>query len=179
MQIRFQSNNLQDEQKKNIMNSNALRSILISVACILSLSAVKAQQSYNASSGKASGINGTAAFSVGEVFYTTIISNDGIVAQGMQHAYEILILGNEETGLNISLSIYPNPTTDNITLQLHEDILEPMWYFLMDFQGKILLKGKVFEQTQIEMQHLPAATYFVNVVNQENKRFKSFRIVKN
>lgn len=34
------------------------------------------------------------------------------------------------------------------------------------------------QQTQINMNSLPTATYFVNVVNQENKKVQSFKIIK-
>jgi hypothetical protein len=37
----------------------------------------------------------------------------------------------------------------------------------------------VAQQTQINMNSLPPATYFANVVNQENKKVQSFKIIKN
>ena len=47
-------------------------------------------------------------------------------------------------------------------------------------QGKQLSNGQIVaQQTQINMNSLPTATYFVNVVNQENKKVQSFKIIKN
>jgi hypothetical protein len=47
-------------------------------------------------------------------------------------------------------------------------------------QGKQLNKGQITaEQTQINMNSLPVATYFINVVNQEKKQVQSFKIIKN
>jgi hypothetical protein len=47
-------------------------------------------------------------------------------------------------------------------------------------QGKQLSNGQITAQdTQINMNSLPTGTYFVNVVNQENKKILSFKIIKN
>jgi hypothetical protein len=47
-------------------------------------------------------------------------------------------------------------------------------------QGKLLSNGQVTaQQTQINTSSLPSATYFINVVNHENKQVQSFKIIKN
>jgi hypothetical protein len=53
-------------------------------------------------------------------------------------------------------------------------------YQLFDIQGKLLNNGQVTaQQTQINTASLPSATYIINVVNQENKKVQSFKIIKN
>jgi len=52
-------------------------------------------------------------------------------------------------------------------------------YQLFDMQGKQLSNGQIVtQQTQINMNTLPTAIYFINVLNQENKKVKSFKIIK-
>ena len=52
-------------------------------------------------------------------------------------------------------------------------------YQLSDIQGKQLSKGQlVRQQTQINMNNLPTAIYFIHVLNQENKKVQSFKIIK-
>ena len=47
-------------------------------------------------------------------------------------------------------------------------------------QGKQLSNGQIVaQQTEINMNSLPTATYFINVVNQENNKVQSFKIIKN
>ena len=47
-------------------------------------------------------------------------------------------------------------------------------------QGKQISKGQVTaQQTQINMNGLPSATYLIYIVNQENKKVQSFKIIKN
>ena len=49
----------------------------------------------------------------------------------------------------------------------------------MDLQGKLIKDGLITSgKTQIEMASLSSATYFIHVVNPENRKVKSFRIIK-
>jgi hypothetical protein len=144
-----------------------------------SLSTATAQESVNATGGDASGSEGTVAYSLGQVFYTTSSGSSGTISQGVQQTYEISTVGMKETELTISLSVFPNPTTDQLTLQINDYNNEKLTYQLFDMQGK-LLSSKVItsNQTQINMSDLPVATYFM-IVMQENRKIKSFKIIKN
>ncbi len=100
------------------MTKNKSRPIALLAAGLLWAGFAQAQESTNASGGDATGTGGTASYSVGQVVYTTNTGSTGSVAQGVQHAYEIFTLGIKETELNISLTAFPNPTTENLTLQI-------------------------------------------------------------
>jgi hypothetical protein len=117
---------------------------------------------------------------MGQVVYTTNTGTNGSVAKGVQQPYEIFTLGIKETELNISLLIFPNPTTANLTLQISDYKNEKLSYQLYDIQGRLLNNGQIVaQQTNIEMTSLPTAIYFINVVNQENQKVQSFKIIKN
>lgn len=147
---------------------------------LLSLGGLQAQESPTATGGDATGSGGTVAYSVGQVVYTTNTDASGTVSQGVQQAYEIFTLGIKETKLNISLLVFPNPTADNLNLQVSDYNNENLTYQVFDMQGKLLNNGQVTaEQTQINTASLPSATYFIHVVNQENKQVQSFKIIKN
>jgi hypothetical protein len=166
--------------KKQKMTKNKSRPILLLVTGLLWAGLAQAQESANASGGDATGSGGTVAYSIGQVVYTTNTGSSGSVAQGVQHAYEIFSVGIKETTLNISLTAFPNPTTENLTLQISDYNNEKLAFQLYDLQGKLLTSGLVTaQQTQINTASLPAATYFINVVNQENKKVQSFKIIKN
>jgi hypothetical protein len=50
----------------------------------------------------------------------------------------------------------------------------------MDIKGKQLSTGQIIaQQTQINTASLSNATYFINVINQENQKLQSFKIIKN
>ena len=161
------------------MTKNKSRPVAILMAGLLWASFAQAQESANSAGGDATGSGGTVAYSVGQVVYTSNTGSSGTVDQGVQHAYEIFTVGIKETKLNISLSIFPNPTADNLTLQISDYNNEKLSYQLFDMQGKQLSNGQITaQQTQIDMTGLPTATYFVNIVNQENKQVQSFKIIK-
>lgn len=140
----------------------------------------QAQESANSSGGDASGSGGTVAYSVGQLVYTTNAGASGTVSQGVQQPYEIFTVGFKETDLNISLSVFPNPAADNLTLQISDYNNENLSYQLYDMQGKLLDNGQVAaQQTLINTSSLSPATYFINIVNQKNKQVQSFKIIKN
>jgi len=145
----------------------------------LGLTCLQAQESVNATGGNASGSGGTVAYSLGQVVYTTNSGTSGTVSQGVQQAYEISTVGIKETELNISLSVFPNPTINHFTLQIHDYNKENLTYQLFDMQGKLLSSEVITSnQTQINMSNLPVATYFM-IVMQKNRKIQSFKIIKN
>ncbi len=162
------------------MTKNKSIPILLLTAGVLWAGLTQAQESANASGGDATGSGGTVAYSVGQVLYTSNTGSGGTVDQGVQHAYEIFTVGIKKTELNISLTVFPNPTTENLTLQISDYTNEKLSYQLFDMQGKQLSKGQIVaQQTQININGLPSATYFIHVVNQEDKKVQSFKIIKN
>jgi hypothetical protein len=147
----------------------------------LGLTGLQAQESINATGSKASGSGGSASYSVGQVVYTTSTGANGTVAQGVQQPFEISeVSGLEEAkGISLSVSAYPNPTTDLLTLEVKDFELSNLHFQLFDMNGKLLQNEKITgNQTSIVMSNLITATYFVKVVK-GNRDVKTFKIIKN
>lgn len=147
----------------------------------LGLTSLQAQESVNATGGNASGSGGSASYSVGQVVYTINTGTTASVAQGVQQPFEISeVIGIEEAkGINLSVTAYPNPTTDYLTLSIGEFGISNLSCQLYDMNGKLLQSEKIAgNQTSIVMSNLVPATYFVKVI-QSNKKVKSFKIIKN
>tara|TARA_B100000780_G_scaffold223758_1_gene162911 strand:+ start:284 stop:766 length:483 start_codon:yes stop_codon:yes gene_type:complete len=154
--------------------------ITCSALLLLGLGGLKAQQNLVAAGGEATGSGGSTSYTLGQVAYTTSTGTNGSVAQGVQQPYEIYTVGINETELTISLSVFPNPTVDNLTLQISDYNNEQLSYQLYDMQGRLLNTGNVTaDQTEINTSSLAAATYFLNVVTQKNRKVQSFKIIKN
>ena len=78
------------------------------------------------------------------------------------------------------MSVFPNPIVENLILQISDYNHEKLSFHLYDIQGKLVNKGQIItKQTQINTSSLPPATYFIEVLNQENKHIQSFKIIKN
>ena len=161
------------------MNSKKILSLLV-LACGFSWgNLAQAQESINSGGGDATGSGGSAAYSIGQVIYTTNFSASGSVAQGVQQPYEIFTIGVEELDFGISLSAFPNPTMNTLTLQVSELTSENMVYQLFDLQGKLIHESQIVGlQTQIDMSQMAMATYFLHVFNQDKTKNQSFKIIK-
>ena len=147
----------------------------------LGLTGLQAQTSVNATGGNASGSGGSASYSVGQLAYTTNTGTNGSVSEGVQQPFEIsVVTGLEEAqSINLSVTAYPNPTTDYLTLRIDEFEISNLSFQLYDMNGKLLQNEKITgNQTSIVMSNLLPATYFVKVI-QGNKEVKTFKIIKN
>ena len=147
----------------------------------LGLTGLQAQESVNATGGDASGSGGSVSYSVGQVAYQTHTRTSGSVAQGVQQPFEIsVVTGIEEAkGINLSVSAYPNPTTDYLTLSISGFEISNLTYQLYDISGKLLQSEKITgNQTNIVMSNLVPANYFVKVIA-GNQLIKEFKIIKN
>jgi len=159
------------------------KSNLVAFTCLLMLfsTTMVAQEVISAAGGDASGSGGTASYSFGQVFYNTNTDPaTGSEAQGVQQPYEI----SEITGFSESMSesskisVYPNPVTDFLTLEIEIENSENNVYGLYDLSGKLIQSQKCeSNETIISMENLLPATYFLVVSN--NKQTKTFQIIKN
>lgn len=149
------------------------------------------QQTIATNGGNASGSGGSSSYSVGQLVYTTHAGTSGSVAQGVQQPYEIsVVTGIEEAiGINLSLTAFPNPTSDFLTLEVKDLTLSTLHFQLYDMSGKLLQSEKITgSQTSIVMSNLVPATYFVKVyavdwdesteVVKGSKEIKTFKIIK-
>lgn len=172
-----------------------------------SLTELQAQEAIVAAGGNASGSGGSINYTIGQVIYTTNTGTNGSGVQGVQQGYEILVvpglksatalnmvknskinsLSSLVTGIedpkfiNLKCIVYPNPTSDILTLTI--DYLDTengnLSYLLFDINGKLIEKNKIENRiTLISMGHLVPATYILNVI-EGNKSIKTLKIIKN
>jgi hypothetical protein len=159
-----------------------MKKLLIILTIMLLFVGLHAQESTTASGGKASGDGGTVSYSVGQVVYGTHSGTTGSVSEGIQQPYEIsVIIGLEETGINLNISAFPNPTTDFLILKIADDAHQESRFTitLYDLNGRVIEQQVVVSnETAIDMASLNAATYILKV-NNENQEVKTFKIIKN
>ncbi|WP_396167451.1 T9SS type A sorting domain-containing protein [Flavobacterium sp.] len=139
-----------------------------------------AQNSITASGGNKVETNGAISYSVGEQVYVTNFASNGSVSQGVQQPYEIstVLSTNAAQGINLLLSILPNPTSDFITLKVENYDFESLNFQLVDLNGKLFFDGKtIIKETKIEIGNLPSSIYFLKVTD-GTKELKTFKILK-
>lgn len=140
---------------------------------------VFAQQSVNASGSNAVGTGGSASYSVGQVAYKTYTGSNGSEAQGVQQAFEVSVLGeNQFPEIELQIGVYPNPTYEVVSLMIENHNLDNLMYSLFDVSGKTLIVNKpTGNQTNIDMTNYQSAVYFLKIY-ENNNELKTFKIIK-
>lgn len=161
------------------MNAKRLKfsAVLVLGLCLMEM---QAQEGMVTIGGNASGNQGSVSFSIGQVFYTTNVGSNGSVAEGVQQPYEISVITALEEAKDISLmaSAYPNPTADQLTLEIKGILITDMYYQIYDLQGNLMATQKITEMhTSVLMGGLLSATYFLKIMKR-NKEIKTFKIIK-
>jgi hypothetical protein len=82
---------------------------------------------------------------------------------------------------NKAVEVYPNPTTGKIKVGFYLPKDENVWLNLYDLQGKNLqlndFEGKVGQnQVELDLQHYPSGTYFINLQSSQKREVK--KVVK-
>ncbi|HPF00730.1 MAG: T9SS type A sorting domain-containing protein [Bacteroidales bacterium] len=136
-------------------------------------------ESISASGGNAIGSAGSVSYTVGQIVYSTNSSTSGSVAQGIQQPYEIseVVDGYEQLSEHLYCSVYPNPTTDFLVLEI--DNAAEVIYQLYDATGKFVASRIVTDATtMIDMNGLVSGTYFLKILK-DNQMVKTYKIIKN
>lgn len=138
-----------------------------------------AQETSLSSGGNVSGSGGNVSYSIGQTVYTVLSGTNGSVTQGVQQPYEIsVVLGVENTHIELEISAYPNPTSGDLTLQLGNADVSLLQFQLFDLNGKLIHSQKIANSTErVSMNDLPNAVYFLKV-NDNKNTLKSFKIIK-
>lgn len=161
------------------MNQKKTKLMLLFLA-VFGISGLKAQDAATSSGGDATGAGGSAAYSVGQVAYTSIENASGSVYQGVQQPYVLITTGvNTNANIDLTMAVYPNPSTTLINLSVQNLDLKNLSYQLFDVQGKLLLTQKITDaKSTILMEEYAAGSYFLKVID-NNKELKTFKIIKN
>ena len=157
-----------------------LLSIMLAGPAMTYMQAQQLHASVNAAGGNATGTGGSASYSVGQVFFTTVSGTTASVSEGVQQPFEISVFTGVKDikAIDLYYAVYPNPTRGKLTLKI--DNFEPnaFTYQLNDVNGKLLRSEKLTEkETAIDMSELKSAPYFLKVTNSK-KEVKTFKIIK-
>lgn len=144
---------------------------------LLSLTVLKAQESPISAGGEALGAGGKVSYSIGQVLFNIQLGTNINLTEGLQQPYEISkVIGFKEEIIDLSISVYPNPSSNYLTLS--SITTDNYNYQLIDAHGKIVEKASVDNKiTVINMSSLAKAVYFLQITKQ-NELVKTFKILK-
>jgi len=121
---------------------------------------VQAQSTMVAAGGNAIGPTAQVSYTIGQVVYTSQYNSDAIVDQGVQHSIEIypVSIGKEES--ECSLSVFPNPTCESITISLGIAVRYQGEWSIIDIHGKQVLSQEYDSPSMtISLTDLPSGSY--------------------
>ena len=151
------------------------------VFLLLCFGTIHSQESiHHASGGEAIGSGGAVSYTVGLPLYTTYSGAEGASAQGVQHAFEILVVtGTEENDINLKMDVFPNPTMSVLHLRVTNYDQQDLTCQLYDTHGRLLDRKQVISNmTSLPTEKLAAATYYLQVTDVAGQTLKTFQIIK-
>ncbi|MBO4655697.1 MAG: T9SS type A sorting domain-containing protein [Bacteroidales bacterium] len=158
----------------------ARRLFILMIISVLSLS-VFAQSAVVPAGGTANGSGGSVSYTVGQIADQKMDGGGRYMIEGVQQPYEIQVVGvNIYPDIDLSATVYPNPTADKLILSIKDFEIPSagLTLQLFDLNGK-QLKTMLIEdaETEIDFSGYAAATYQLRVVNGK-QLMKTFKVVK-
>ena len=148
----------------------------------MSFTALYAQNAVLSAGGDATGTGGSLAYSVGQPSYTNYDGESGSMNLGVQQPYIVIMVGTEEPDIRLTTTIYPNPVTTSVNLQMDKNnpVLDLTDYSfnLYNVNGKMILHQEITAtSTAIPMENLGDGIYLLSVIH-KNSEIKTFKIFK-
>lgn len=97
-------------------------------------------------------------------FFTAVGPNQ--ISASRMGLYDSLATGWNEPQLREAYQIYPNPTRDQINIQI-PDGAAPTFFRLLDSQGRLLRAGKF--EAQLSLADLPPAVYILQIMDESGQ----------
>lgn len=142
---------------------------------LLTTLSVTAQEVVSSQGETYSNSNGSIDFTVGEVIINTGSNGTNDLTQGF-HQTNWNFLGVEDFAPDVTVTIFPNPTSD--VLYIKSSFYQDISYSLFDTQGKLILKNVLCETvTQIQLNQLAPGAYSLSIHN-KREQLKHFKFIK-
>lgn len=124
--------------------------------------------------------SGSASISLGQTKSTFTENSGGSVSSGVQQTYQV-----ESTGIQtklaeeIKLKVYPNPSTDMLSISLNPKTQMTMSVKLSSLEGKTIKEVTTSAlNTSIDLSSLPKTTYLLSLELEGYKNPITYRIIK-
>ena len=140
-------------------------------------------QSVNSGGTKMSQSNGSLSFAVGELVVLSQIDSDGnTLGGGFAAGAAITTASIQEPNSEIlDIKVFPNPTTELVSVQINHSTLEQMVISVSDLQGKELFNGKyagISNTIGINTALYAPGTYVLSIRNTTNEVIGTYKIIK-
>lgn len=149
---------------------------ILPIGLLLLGASVNAQEVVSSQGDSYSNGTNTIDFTIGEAVIRTVSGGSSELTQGF-HQTQLTITSVEDLDVNFSVNIFPNPTSEmvNLTIEKYEGVI----FHLFDVAGKLLTKAQLTEKkTTVKVADYPKGTYLLTLTQAENKKIKTYKIIK-
>lgn len=141
-------------------------------------------QSLNSSGVNMSQSNGSLSFTIGELVIVSQMDNQGnILNNGFIAGAALSSLTIQEPNTDdLDFIIFPNPTTEVISIRINDDTIEKVIVTIKDSQGKEMYSERltfISNTIRINTQSYASGAYLLYILNSKNKILGIYKILKN
>jgi hypothetical protein len=151
------------------------------ILCLLSFGWLNAQtisKTIIGSTGKTfSNGNAKVSLTIGEPVVGLMTASGVQLGNGFYPSLDLQSLNNNEPSFDNQIIVYPNPTSQSIFI--YHLTLETFYVEIHDVNGKSLFNATVYKEQPINISSYAKGAYFITVANAENKKYNTYKIIKN
>lgn len=116
-------------------------------------------------------------FTIGEAVIFTGSDGTNELTQGF-HQSNWSFVGLEDLQSDLNVSIFPNPTSDELTITTSKK--ENYSYSIFDHSGRLISEGKLMEEeTHLDVSNYASGQYSISVLSDSGNQLKLFKLIKN
>jgi len=163
-------------------NRLLMKHYFVIIAALLFVFPLEAQQAKQDVIATAGGFNASSGVSVswtlGETIVPTFTSPNTILTQGFQQQITVKTI-EENLELQVTISLYPNPTSDVITIACDGPLEGEIRVLLVNSVGRPVRSDFIetsMSEKQIDLKDLPAGIYFLRLT--QGKLDNVYKVVK-
>lgn len=155
-----------------------MKEFVFTLLMVTSFTFANAQEVISASGQTNKAGNIELSWTLGETVIETHTVGEYILTQGF-HQTKLIVTAIDNVSVpNLTVKVYPNPTTDFLVVQISETANQPV-LALFDASGKLLRQSFVDRsETRIDMRNYSAGSYFLKLNKQNGQPIQQFKIVK-
>lgn len=152
--------------------------LVVLIVCALTMT-LKGQQVISSAGGSATGVGVQLSWTVGEPVIATLTGSSAILTQGFHQSKLTITAIDPALYPELELSVFPNPVSTSLKLQITGDQYKNLSYRLYNIEGKTILSKTIQASPEmINMELYTSGTYLLKVLRDETVPVKTFKIIK-
>lgn len=134
--------------------------------------------SINVTGGDLSSSDGSVSYSIGQVFYSSLSSDENYVTEGIQQPLVTYTTKIDKKEKDFKVVAYPNPVVNYFTIEASSYTNRSLNYQIMDLNGRLLKEDQIKKSgSKVDISRFSAAIYLVRI-SDNGQHIKTIKIIK-